>query len=172
MQKIILWVAVGLVIIGGGYFALTSSKGSSTNSAQESTTAEPSGKKMAFSEFLKSGEASKCSVTQSVSGLETKGTVYAYKGMMKGEFNTEAYGKTIQTDFVLRDGYTYTWTSAAPSMGFKVTVATPAGANVAPASGQIGFNAETIGDYDCQPWTVDESKFTLPSSVTFKEIGA
>ena len=172
MQKIILWIVVGAVVVGGGYFAVTSNKGAVSKTETVNTLAQPNGKKMAFSEFLKKGEASKCSVTQSVSGLDTKGTVYAYKGMMRGEFNTEAYGKTIQTDFVLRDGYTYTWTSATPSMGFKVKVAAPEGTNVAPASGQIGFNAETIGDYDCEPWTVDESKFTLPPSVTFREVGA
>lgn len=172
MQKIILWIVVGAVVVGGGYFAVTSSKGAVSKTETANTLAQQNGKKMAFSEFLKKGEASKCTVTQSVSGLETKGTMYTYSGMMKGEFKTEAYGKTIQTDFVLRDGYTYTWSSAAPTMGFKVKVAVPAGTNVAPVSATVGFNAETIGDYDCQPWTVDESKFTLPSSVTFREIGA
>lgn len=171
MQKIILWIVVGAVVVGGGYFVVTSNKGA-VSKTDTATTPTQSGKKMAFSEFLKSGEASKCTVVQNVSDLETKGTVYAYKGMMNGDFKTEAYGKTIQTDFILRDGYTYTWTSAAPSMGFKVKAVAPEGTNVAPASGQIGFNAETIGDYDCQPWTVDESKFTLPPGVTFKEIGA
>lgn len=172
MQKIILWVVISLVIVGGGYFVLISNNKGAPSDSDTTTVPSESAKKMAFSEFLKSGEASKCSVTQSVSGLEMKGTVYAYKGMMNGEFKTEAYGKTIQTDFVLRDGYTYTWTSAAPNIGFKAKAAVPVGTNVAPASGQIGFNAETIGDYDCQPWAVDESKFTLPTSVTFREVGA
>lgn len=172
MQKIILWIVVGAVVAGGGYFVITSNKGAVSKSDTVGATSEPSGKKMAFSEFLKKGEASKCTVTQSVSGLETKGTMYTYSGMMKGEFKTEAYGKTIQTDFILRDGYTYTWTSATPTMGFKVKAVVPAGTNVAPVSATVGFNAETIGDYDCQPWAVDESKFTLPASVTFREVGA
>lgn len=158
------------MVVVGGYFAVTYKPTSSKTG--DATVPTQSGKKMAFSEFLKRGENSKCTVTQSISGLETTGTIFTYNSMMKGEFKTEAYGRTIQTDFILRDGYTYTWTSAAPTMGFKVKAGVSAGTNVAPASGQIGFNAETIGDYDCQPWLPDQAKFILPLGVSFKDMAA
>jgi len=170
MQKIITWVVIGAVVVVGGYFAVTYKP--TPSKTDTATTPTSSGKKMAFSEFLKRNENSKCTVTQSISGLETKGTIFTYNSMLRGEFKTEAYGKTIQTDFILRDGYTYTWTSAAPTMGFKVKVAVPQGTNLSPASGQIGFNAETVGDYDCQPWIPDQSKFILPIGVSFKEMTA
>ena len=79
-------------------------------------------------------------------------------------------GQKVDTAFIVRDGYSYTWTSMMPTMGFKVKVAASAGDTGAQASGSYAWNAETIGDYNCEAWTTDESKFAIPTSVTFKAI--
>ncbi len=170
-KTMMLWAVAGLVVIVGGYFALTANKAPIGDGAAENTTAEQSGKKMAFSEFIKKGEASKCTVTQNVNGTETNGVTYIGNGMIRGEYNMKVQGMNVDSTLIVRDGYTYSWSSMMPTTGFKVKVsgAAQGDANAA-ASGQYSFNAEQIGDYSCEPWTVDESKFAVPAGVTFREL--
>jgi len=191
MSKIAIWVLVGVIFVGGGYYALNVSKNNNTNTLEneivvdtntnqednttntETTTdATPSGKKMAFSQFIATEKGSyECTVNQYVNNIESKGKVYINNGMIKGEFNTKTAGFNIDTSLIVRDGFTYTWSSLLPGSGFKAKVVADTTKNTdTKTSAQYSFNAEQIGDYDCQPWTVDESKFIVPSSIVFKEV--
>ncbi len=184
MQKTILSIAVLVVVILGGYLIIKSNKQSEYGTpvvvdtqTQNEETAQPqaSGKKIAFSEFTKQyGQGSyKCDVKQAVSDFENNGTVYLSNGNVRGEFTTVAEGRTLDTSFIARDGYTYTWSSALPQMGFKTKmVTTTAETDDAKLSAQYSWNADQIGDYTCVPWTADASKFNIPTNITFKTIGA
>lgn len=130
----------------------------------------PSGKKMAFSEFIKQGGAYKCTVNQLVEGIETKGVTYIDGKMIRGEYTTNTQGMSVGSTLIVRDGYTYTWTSMAPGMGFKAKVVEGTGDTNAPTSASYSFNAEQIGEYDCQSWSVDASMFALPKDVTWTEM--
>src|SRR3989344_8600079 len=129
-------------------------------------------KKMAFAEFIKQDGAYKCTVTQNVEGTSTQGTTYINNGMVRGEFKTEVKGMSVDSNMIVRDGYTYAWSSAAPTMGFKAKVMMDSTNADAFASGSYSWNAEQIGDYNCEVWTADEAKFVLPKGVTFKEMTA
>ena len=170
--KIIGLVLAGLVVVGGsGYFLIkNNSQPATVVDESEVITKATDGKKIPFSEFIKTGGSYKCTVNQSVGGVDTKGLTYLNNKMIRGEYNTKVQGMSIDTTLIVRDGFTYTWTSLAPTMGFKAKVVDKAPDNQAEMSGKYSFNAEQIGDYDCQSWTADDSKFTLPTSVTFKEI--
>jgi len=137
---------------------------------QQEAPAE-SGKKMAFAEFLKQGGSYKCTVNQSVAGTDTVGTTYIDGGRIRGEYSTQAQGMNIATTLIVRDGYSYTWTSMAPTIGFKAKVAESTAVNTGAAmSASYSWNAQQIGDYSCEAWSADEGKFTVPTNVTFKEI--
>lgn len=169
--KIIALVVGLLVVAGGGYMLLNKSDSANEEmSVDSSNTPQESGKKMAFSQFIKQGGSHKCSVHQSVNGTDVVGTTYISDGKIKGEYNTQAQGMSIDSYFLVRDGYTYSWTSLAPNMGFKAKVveSTPSGSGE--TSGNYSFNADVIGDYECQSWSGDASMFALPSGVTFNEI--
>lgn len=74
---------------------------------------------------------------------------------------------------IVKDNFTYTWSPLMAGKGFKAKVVEVVGGDAVVDTGTSGtysFNATQIGDYDCVDWTVDESKFTLPSTVTFTEI--
>lgn len=130
-----------------------------------------SGKKIAFAEFIKQGGAYKCTVNQSVAGTDTVGTTYIHNGLIRGEYSTKTAGMNIATSLIVRDGFTYTWTSMAPTMGFKAKVVDNAVVNTGAAmSASYSWNAQQIGDYNCESWAADDSMFTVPASVTFKEI--
>lgn len=131
---------------------------------------KPEGKKMAFSEFIKQGGAYKCTVSQLVEGIATKGVTYIDGTMIRGEYTTNAQGMSVDSTLIVRDGYTYTWTSMAPGMGFKAKAQEGTGETNTPTSASYSFNAEQIGDYDCQPWSADASLFALPKDVTWTEM--
>ncbi len=177
MSKIMIWVVIGVVVVVGGYSLISNSKLSEKNEeVVNSTLSEPteeatSGKKMAFSEFIKNGGSYKCTVNQSVNGTDTVGTTYIDGGMIRGEYNTKVQNLNVDSTLIVRDGYTYTWTSMTPNMGFKAKVVESIGGDIdAGMSGQYSFNAEQIGDYNCEAWSSDASKFALPAGVTFNEL--
>jgi hypothetical protein len=163
-------LGVGVVLVGG-YFALTSNKVAENTQTSNNTNTEQSAKKMAFGDFVKQGGAYKCEVKQRVSDFENNGTVYINGGNMMGEYNTVAEGRMMNTSFIMKDGYSYTWSSALPNMGFKVKVETSTTGNTsADTSGTYAWNASQIGDYNCEPWNVDQSKFVPPDNITFKDM--
>lgn len=161
-------VLIVAVVVVGGYFLLTSKKAVDTNTEVRGEET----KKIAFSELVKQGGSYKCDVKQAMSDFENSGTVYMNGSNLRGDFSTIAEGRPIDTSFIFRDGYSYTWSSALSTMGFKMKVPANAEMNGAiDASGTYGWSANQIGDYNCEPWTVDQSKFALPAGMTFTEIG-
>lgn len=170
-NKVIAGILVGLVVVVGGYLVFRSNGAKENGEVAGDTTQQPAGKKMAFSDFVKQGGAYKCEVKQYLSDFENTGTVYINGENISGNYNTVAEGRKIDTSFIMRDGYSYTWSSMAPNMGFKVKVdTTNAGADGdATTQGTYSWNAKQIGDYNCEPWIVDQSKFELPKGVTFTD---
>lgn len=170
-------LAVGAIIVGG-YFVfnmkpMPESAQLENSEMQNEVSGETSGKKMAFSEFIKQDKgAYKCEVKQAFSDIENKGTVYMNNGMMRGEFTTVAEGKTMDSSFIMKDGYAYNWSSVLPNMGVKVKVLANTENKGGDAKGTYTWNAEQIGEYNCEEWKVDESKFALPVGIDFTEINS
>lgn len=177
MQKTIISFVVLIAVILGVYFIVNKDKKPETtpvlntevNNTEE--TPEVNGKKMAFSEFIKQGGSYKCDVKQSLSDFENSGTIYINGAKISGEYSTIAEGMNITSSFVMMDGYTYSWSSALPSMGVKVKMAKPDTSAEAKESATYTWNAEQIGEYNCEAWVVDEAKFKIPTNITFKEVG-
>jgi hypothetical protein len=200
MKKPIIWIIITIIVIGGVY-SLSKNSTKTTHTASENTVAGASQnadgnatatatpmtaaeKKMAFDAFIKRGDGSYvCSVSQAMSDMVNKGTVYIEgssdqsKTKIRGEFTTIAEGRTINSTFIIQEGFNYAWSSAAPKNGFKIAIPKEqldvngkVTVNADGSSGTYTWSATQIGDYDCQPWTVDQSKFVLPSGVTFMEV--
>ena len=157
-----MWSLIGVVVVAGAFYIF---KGESDPVENGTVQGEQTSKKMAFSEFVKQGGSYKCEVKQSTSDFKNGGTVYISGGNIRGDFSTVAEGITMNTYFILRDGYTYNWSSVAPNSGVKMLI--PVDSETTVNSEVYSWSANQIGDYDCDPWTADESKFTLPTNVTF-----
>lgn len=171
-------IAGAVIILGGlGYFGYTKlpddapSMGVNLPAVATSST-ETASKKMAFSQLVKQGGSYQCTVKQYMSDVENDGVVFMDKNRLRGEFSTIAEGMKIDSTMITKDGYTYTWSSFAPKSGFKVKVlpVDETKNESTSTSGTYSWNADQIGDYYCEAWTPDESKFTLPSSVMFTEV--
>lgn len=136
-------------------------------------TKEPAGKKMAFSQFIKQGGAYTCTVNQTINNEVSKGIMYFDGTRVRSEVTVNMQGQTMTMNFLVLDDYTYTWNSMMPTMGFKMknnpeASATPTATPNAP----VAWNADQIGDYSCDKWTIDESKFVVPSTVKFSAMGS
>ncbi len=164
-----------LVVIGGGVYMYTSKDATPVveDAGNLAGGTQPAGKKIPFSELLKQGGSYQCTVDQYVGDMTSKGTVFIDKDRIRGEFSTTVQGMNVDTSMIVRDNFTYTWSSLMAGKGFKAKVVEVVGGDAAVNTGTSGtysFNASQIGDYDCKEWSVDESKFVLPTNVTFTEI--
>lgn len=175
--KIILWIVIIAGVAAGGAALIQHTEKEPTELSQEATGEElqqSSGKKMAFSAFLQSDKGSyRCTVDQYLNDMDSDGVVYLEGGKIRGDFTTIAEGKPIATSFVIKDGYQYVWSDAAP-VGMKMAVEAGAtGSAAAQAQGVYSWDAEQIGAYDCQPWLTrenHEARFALPSGVSFTDL--
>ncbi len=186
-SKKVIYALVAVIALGAGYLAL---KPATPEVAQPVVTQEqqevvtnntevletpsvptPSGKKMAFSEFIKQGGAYKCTVNQYVQDMEMKGTVYINGDMVRGEYAMQVQGMNVDSNMVVRDGYTYSWSSMMPT-GYKSKIVAPEETTNPDTgtSGTYSWNAEQIGDYNCESWSPDEAIFALPAGMTFTEM--
>jgi hypothetical protein len=140
-----------------------------TATTTASTTPEkPAGKKIAFTEFMKKTGSYKCTVTQTVATMTTNGTVYLDEGKVKADFAVSVAGQSINTSMIVRDGYSYTWTSNSPTKGFKTKIAGSAtGSGSSSPKGTYTWDGSQIGDYSCDPWVAEASMFEIPKTVTF-----
>ncbi len=164
-------VGIILIIIAGtGYYFYLGSQEIMPSEVKE-TTPVPTTKKIAFSQLVAQNGTYKCTVNQYVQNIESKGTVYMNKGMLRGEFATAVANQKIDTTMILRDGYTYTWTSMAPTVGFKskTTTSSDETSTTTQTSGAYSWNGDQIGDYSCDDWTLDETMFEIPKGIKFTE---
>jgi hypothetical protein len=168
MKKIFLPIIV-LVVLVGVYFAFS-------NKEKVTVVPEIVDRKMSFESFLKNDKGSYvCTVAQDVGGTQSSGTVYVSSVIgetrkIRGEFSSTVQGMKIDTNFVMKDGFSYTWGSMMPQMGYKVKVQEQTGDTTTATSGTYSFNASQIGSYNCEDWKADNKMFDLPSSVKFMDI--
>ncbi len=161
-----------LIIAIAGFVALQPGKTDTVvnTTPEQQETQQPTGKKMAFSQFMKQGGSYKCIVRQYVNDTDTQGTVYLNDGLMRGEYSTAVQGQNIDATIIVRDGFAHTWTSMSPTMGFKSKIVEDPETGSTGTAGTYSYNADQIGEYDCQPWTADASLFVLPAGITFKVV--
>lgn len=166
------WIVLGLLVVGaGGYFFMKSDStpgDSSAESADESMEADD--RKMAFGDFVRQGGSYKCEISQTSEGSSTEGIAYIDGGKVRGEYVTQTQGLSMTSHVLVRDDYAYTWTSLAPSMGFKARVVEDATPDTSTETSDSYSFDDSVGDYDCDPWAADSSVFALPTGVTFTEI--
>jgi len=171
MQNILIGLGVA-VAVGGGVYVYTSGNtqiNEETTGEQESTRKDAS-KSRDFRTILSSGENVRCTFSHEENGNHTEGTIYmADSGerisghfVMTGTMDTEMH--------IIRDNETsYMW-GPAFSEGIKVAV-TEDNRDVLFESDTDAAIPENV-TYTCDSWRVDNSKFTVPSDVTFVDMQA
>lgn len=169
MSKTVIGIVVAvLVIAAGGWYYISGSRGNSMMMADSSQSERGTIKD------LMSRTSTKCTVSNVTANSESSGVVYVGQGKMRGEFKTvtKSPDMTIES-YMISDGeYMYSWSDAMPQ-GVKLPIASTQMSDQpnAPKSEQVEmYNAEV--SYDCDSWSVDESQFEIPSSVTFVDMSS
>jgi hypothetical protein len=182
-KKIFIIIAVAILVFfaGGIFIFLNRPKTNSQALIKKATTTTPAvtGKK-SLSELMSSGGNLRCTYSQK----ETKSTVTLYLSgskHMRTDTVSEIGDKPVQGHMIYDGKYSYQWfeENGKVAMGIKSSSenlnkaserneqAMPNGLN---AQQQANFIAlSQLNNVDCKPWTVDASKFALPTGVEFTD---
>lgn len=165
-------IIAGVIVVGGGAWYMSTQQGdtgmpSEQVGATDTQAADvPNEGSGTFAELMARTGSWTCDASTAYEGGSSTGTVVMNDGKLRGDFVATMAGITVNTSFIGREGYMYTWTSMIPQ-GFKVKMEAAAGT----AGGQ-GIDPSTNVTYSCAPWAADESRFTVPADITFMEMNA
>ncbi|MBY0110688.1 hypothetical protein K2Y00_01650 [Patescibacteria group bacterium] len=172
--KTLIGILVAVVVVGGGvwYFSSHNAAVAPTEEGATGTTEEKAEGSATLADLMMRTGSFRCDVemkAEATNGAsESAGTVYISEGKMRGDFATKVSGMTINSYMISREGYVYTWSDMMPQ-GMKMKVATDGSTET---TTQGAMDASAAVDYHCAPWSVDGSKFIVPSTVTFTELSA
>lgn len=129
-------------------------------------------------DLLAGGKAEKCTWVAEDNGNKSSGTLYISGKKFKQEVNiTDSETQTVSQFYSLSDGaFLYTWGSAMGTQGFKIsleemeTVAQSASVTDVPSQTQTTVDLNKQYQYQCQPWTANETDFSLPTGVAFTDM--
>lgn len=124
-----------------------------------------------ITDLFTSGATKQCTFdVTSTSGGTTKGTIDVSGNKAYGSFTTTASGKTTTTNLIRNDTTFYIWGDSLPT-GIKMTMNVTDMATKMQGS-QSSINPNEKVNYNCVPWSVDNSKFTPPASIKFTDTSA
>lgn len=167
-MKWILAVVILVVVAAGGAGAywLTTKDDSDSSAASNSSNIQEA----SITSLLSQGKSLKCTYDVIDNGAHNTGVAY-FSGNKKmyGEFANEQNGKTV-TSRVIRNGDTqYVWQPDS-NTGYKADVSDSNQQSQQQKSDQ--YDPDHKYSFSCQSWSVDNGKFTPPSSVKFTDYSA
>lgn len=173
-NKIIAGIVV-VIIVAAGIFLATRHKGGKSEVASSTQTTSSAATTSAQSGSIKSliaaGKTQKCTFSTTKDNYSSNGTVYVGGGKLRGDFSVNT---SQSMTHMINDGKTsYMWDDSgkfAIKMAFD-PADTKAVAN-ANTQAQQGADVNANYDWSCDSWKIDNSKFDLPSGVTFNELPA
>jgi len=113
----------------------------------------------------------RCTFTQTVSGVESSGIVHMSGDRVQGKFSSEvvALGASIESNMLHLDGWVYSWSSMS-DQGFKSASSLDLTSEKEDLITEAFAVPEGVElEYHCEPWQVDQSIFILPISINFIE---
>lgn len=161
MNKKHLGAIIGLVIIAALAFIFISGSGFGGLMLKETADTEYFSGSLA--ELAQRGGAWRCTFTHETETVTSRGTVYVYGENIRGDFESDTQGITVDSHMITSDGFIYTWSPIAPT-GYKVPYSLETGTG----NGSSEFRQPY--DFRCDPWAVDESQFIIPSDTTFTDV--
>ncbi|MBI2030107.1 hypothetical protein HYT05_00630 [Candidatus Kaiserbacteria bacterium] len=165
MSTKIVGVLLAIVAIAGGVYYITNSD-SLTAGLMGDRAQMPAGP-MSLKELIAGGVSQKCTFSDASADMPTEGTVYVGGGKVRGDFSATSQGKVMGMHMIADGATMHTWIDGMTS-GFSMSMdATQSGTNT-----QQSFDSDKKIDYRCEQWATDDSRFVLPSNVTFQDMAA
>lgn len=95
------------------------------------------------------------------------GTIYVANGKMRGDFESKTETVTAKSHMVISNSISYVWLDGM-KQGYRMAFDDMAKGNS--TQGQ-GIDADAKVATKCESWQANETVFTLPTDVTFNEVG-
>lgn len=171
-KTVIIVIAVlAVLLLGGGAFVMSQrSKPESTSTTQNNTndtSTTPSSAAKSLVDLFNLGTAQQCSFSD---GSTSSGTVYVSNQKMRGDFTYTVAQGTTNAHMIIDNGTSYIWTDGQTTgLKMKFDAATAA----EDFDSKVTDNSVDINqkyDYDCKSWSIDQTKFTLPTGVQFTDL--
>lgn len=193
MNKIIITIIVGVVAATGVGYLYFSNIDTSMQGMEEamnteeseilaSTTDENIKGKNSIMSLFKLGKSMECTFSFSSDGMRGEGTGFFADGNARVDSLYTGTGSTPTASYMISDAKNkvmYTWTlDDGVAQGVKIAIPdevpendtdTPKAPNAMPPV-DAGVTPETDVDYNCKPWSVDNSVFVPPSDVEFMDM--
>jgi hypothetical protein len=167
-----------LAVLVGGYFFMKNKPSNSTVGTEEKIEVPESSKKMSLKDLMDLGKSQMCTFKYSSAAGTTEGTSYVANGKVRTDFKgTDPQGKPYSGGVIMDTEFMYSWNSQM-SNGIKMPVSDAMEQKAQEAQEQPDevrheyVNPDAKVDYNCSSWSVDESKFTPPSTITFTDISS
>lgn len=167
MKKGVGIVLAIIVIALIAYFAFgrkgsdTTEQSNTTSSSQSSDQSSNSTKTSSLKSLISSGNQS-CTYNDG----QTTGVVYTANGKARMDFTSTTNGVSTASHSVIDGDIYYSWIDGQPS-GFKFSM-NQSTTGSAGSNQNVDVNKET--NYNCSSWSPDNSKFVLPTGVTFTDL--
>jgi len=174
---VVVLVILLLLGLGAGFWFMTKKSPSNKNSVtsvptgsvvQEVPTTSPS---RSLRDLLTAGVAQKCTFTAGEDDSNT-GIMYISNGKIRGEYSTKIEGETQNLSMIVDGNTTYLW-GGETEAGYKMTI--DPSTTIKPEekpSGLSFVDPDQNLNYNCTPWIVDASQFTLPSNIKFSDLSS
>lgn len=167
-NKVVIAIIAVIVIIAAA-FLLTREKDNTEVASNTEATAQAETESGVSTGSIKSlieaGRTQTCTFKSTEQNVSSEGTMYVSGGKMRGDFNSEVSG-VKNSSHMLYDGTTsYVWVDGQ-NTGFKMSL----DANAQSNTSTQGVDPNKNYEYKCSKWSTDNSKFELPSGVTFSEL--
>ncbi len=173
-NKVVMIVVGAILLLTAGFFIFKDRLGiKSDNNSVDNVV------KNTITAIITSGESYQCSYSSESEGSVETANTYIAKGGDRQYMNytTESNGMTTQHYMVVKDGYSYTWDSNSTE-GYKFKITKSEGGKIEFEASEDTDNSNDVFEqaydyeYDCKPWVVQESRFDLPSGITFIDVQA
>ncbi|MCD4740409.1 hypothetical protein K8R43_04440 [archaeon] len=116
------------------------------------------------------GNSIRCTFSGSDDEVTFSGVIYVAGKKARNDVDATVDGKKISTHVIAEDKWFYTWSSMDPHNGIKMYINMTDEELKELGEGNPYAEQEVDYDFQCWPWIVDNSKFVLPSDVTFTDM--
>jgi hypothetical protein len=174
--KIVILIAAAVVLVGGSVAAYIVIKNNGDQAESLTQTPEQQDDSSAsINSLLAQNRNVVCTYSGVDStGNQNSGTVYLTGERFRGNFTLKQPGEDeYKSNTLQNETYQYGWEEGKKE-GYKTKLSVLRGDADAPASNnnQQTFDQDKEFNFNCDDWTVDESKFEVPSGIKFTDFSA
>lgn len=118
------------------------------------------------------GKSIKCDLPTGSEGNAIAGTAYISNGRVRSDYTIEVASATSMSGhFILSEGVMYTWSDTYKDQAIKIKVDEMQKPEFKNNAGANLGNFYDKMNYNCRSWTAEDSFFTPPADVNFKDFG-